>query len=96
MADKTGRISGALPLDKIESAIQFEEAKSFEFLTARIENDKDNLADFKKLPLGEFPNELKLTLAMDPAPGGFTPFPDPPIPMIVEGSKKDVKAWRKQ
>lgn len=96
MADRTGKISGAFTLAQLESAIQFEEAKSFEFLTAHIENGKDNLADFKRLPLGEFPNELKLTLATDPAPAGFTPFPNPTIPMVLEGSKKDVKAWRKQ
>lgn len=96
MVDKTRSISGTFSLAEIESKIQFNEEKSFELLTVRIENDKDNLADFKKLPLGEFPNKLKLTLATDHAPTGFTPFPNLPIAMMVEGSKTDVKAWRKQ
>lgn len=96
MADRTGSISGRFTLTQIESAIREEEAHSFEFLTARIENDTDNLADFKELSFGEFPNDLKLTLATDPAPDGFKNFTDPPILMMVEGSEADVKAWRKQ
>lgn len=96
MADMTGRVSGALSLSEIESAIQFEEAKSYEFLSWKIENDKDNLVDFRKLPLGTIPKDLKLTLSTDPNPPGFVPVAGTPLPMRVGGQKKDVKAWRKK
>jgi hypothetical protein len=95
MADRTGRVEGSLSLSEIESAIQFEEAKSFEMETWKIENAKDNLVEFKRLPIGTFPKEFKLTLASDPAPAGHAAAVGP-LPMMVGGQKTDVKAWRKQ
>jgi hypothetical protein len=96
MADFKARVSGEFSLTQIESAIQFQEGKSFEFLSSSIENDIDNMADFKKLPLGEFPPDLKLTLATDAAPGGFTPLPSMPIQMMVGRTKTNVKVWRRR
>ena len=96
MADRTSRVSGMFTLAEIESAIKFEEAKSFELITWRIENNKDNLVDFKKLALGDLPKDLKLTLDTDPAPPGYAVLPNTPLPMMVEGAKKNVKAWRQQ
>ncbi|MDD5384791.1 MAG: hypothetical protein PHG89_07925 [Gallionella sp.] len=95
MPNITLKISGTFTLAEIESAIRFEEKKSKEFISSTV-SDNDNLAVFKRLEFGAFPKALKLTLAMDPAPGGFTPFPNLPIAMMVEGLKTDVKAWRKQ
>lgn len=92
MADRTRSISGRFTLTQIESAIREEEAHSFEFLIAYIENDKDNLADFKELPLGEFPRELKLTLSSDAAPNGFSNIWQGA--MFVGGETKNVIAWR--
>lgn len=96
MADNTGRIPGTFSLPQIEGAIKYEEAGSFEFLTSNIENNKDNLADFKELPLGDMPKDLKLTVDTDPDPSGYRIFPNSPIPMMVDGSKKNVKVWRQQ
>jgi hypothetical protein len=92
MADRTGRISGTFTLAQIEAAIQFQEAQSFEFLTSRIESGTDNLADFKKLPLGEFPKELKLTFSSATAPSGFSKIWEGE--MFVGGEPGDVIAWR--
>jgi len=96
MADRTKPVSGTLSLSEIEREIRFEESKSFEFLTSSIENDKDNLAGFKRLELPNIPKDLKLTFDGESGPNGYKPFPNGPIPMIVGGSKKDVKAWRQQ
>ena len=95
MADLTARVSGEFSIAQIESAIQFQEGHSFEFLSSSIENDTDNMADFKKLPLGDFPPDLKLTLATDAAPG-FTPLPNMPIQMMVGRAKTNVKVWRRR
>lgn len=95
MPNITLKISGAFTLAEIESAIRFEEKKSKEFISSTV-SDNDNLVDFKRLKFGKFPKALELTLATDSAPGGFTPFPNLPIAMMVEGSETDVKAWRKQ
>lgn len=84
-------ISGALTLTQIESAIQFEEGKSNEFISSGV-SGKNNLVDFKKLPLGEFPKELKLTLSTAAAPDGFSKIWQGA--MIVSGKTEDVIAWR--
>ena len=96
MADETGRTPGSWTLSKTESALQDQEAKSYELLSWRIEGNRDNLTDFKELPLNTFPKELKLTLASDPAPAGYSAIAGTPLPMMVGGKKTDVKAWRKQ
>lgn len=93
MADRTKLIPGVLSLNEIEREIQFEEAKSFEFLTSKVENNKDNLADFKRLDLGNIPKNMKLTLSATPAPDGYTPFNNNPISMIVASSADPVSVW---
>jgi len=90
------RIVGTSSLAQIESAIQFKEGKSFEFQGSQIENGKDNLVDFKELPIGTSPNDFRLTAAADPPPDGFEALPNSPFPMMVKGKKTDVKAWRKK
>jgi hypothetical protein len=96
MADSTIPVPGVLSLPEIEREITFEEKKSFELLTSRIENNKDNLVDFKELDIGTFPKDLKLTLEPNPPPNGYDPYPNNPIAMIVGGLKKSVHAWRKR
>ena len=96
MADRTKPVLGALSLPEIEREIMFEEKKSYELLTSRIEANKDNLVDFNELDLGTFPKDLKLTLESDPAPDGYSRLPISPVAMIVGGARKSVVAWRKR
>lgn len=93
MTNKPKTILGTLKLPEIERAIRFEEVKSFEFLSSNI-NGKDNLAKFKRLELGNIPNELKLTFDGDAEPNNYVPLANNPISMIVDGSEKKVRAWR--
>ena len=93
MVDKTKLTPGTLSLSEIEREIKFEEAKSFEFLTSKVENNKDNLTSFKKLVIGNIPNELKLTLSVNSAPEGYVPFPNNPLSMIVNSSTEPINIW---
>lgn len=86
-------VEGSLDLEAIESAIQFQEAKSCELAGWAIEHTGKNKLSFNKLKLGTIPNDLKLTKKGDPDPADYQEILNGKI-LVKDDDVIDIIAWR--
>lgn len=62
-------VDGSLFSRDIESAIQMQETRGYEFKSIGAHEPFDNVARFEKIPLGQLPNSLRVVLKGVDLPG---------------------------